>query len=410
MNAPCWRMMVGLLVLFSSAAMAQPENGPPRWVTEGPRLAEGPAAFEVPLQVIATKLYADVEIGGQTVRFVVDTGSPSMIDSALVDALGLPVVGESQGTDAHGTVIRSRIVQADIRVGGVGFTRVPMFVAPFADNAATRAIVGDGVLGSELLALGGWQFDLRSGVLRFDAQAENLPHVDTSRKTPLHDFGYPHAPIFDVRFAEQARSKAMLDTGSPGYFAISPPDLEGAAKAGGIGREIQGYGSPGASLGGQAPDAEQWMGEMPTFSLAGLAPARVEAIRRERSPSLLGARWLEHFIITLDATGGSAWFHEYAGKPFAHAAFGFTLAFDDAVSVAMVWEGSPAARAGLAPGLVLTAINGEAPALTEDGIHAALAAMQANEIALAWEGGSAVLGQRTSLLDSGILDSGQARD
>ena len=151
----CTAWALGLLALVSVAVAQKP----PKWVTEGPLLQAGSTSFEVPLEVRATKLYVTVEMGGEPRRFVVDTGSPSMIDGALAKELGLEVVGTSQGKDAHGVVIESQIVQGTIGLGEVTFQKVPMFVADFSGQEATRFWIGDGVLGSELLPLGAWQID-----------------------------------------------------------------------------------------------------------------------------------------------------------------------------------------------------------------------------------------------------------
>ncbi|MDA8017151.1 MAG: aspartyl protease family protein [Thermoanaerobaculia bacterium] len=377
--------LLGLLV-FCAAAAAQDQ--PPEWIIEGPYLGEGSTSTEVPLRTMATKLHVEVEIGGQTRRFVVDTGSPSMIDTALAKELGLEVVGKSQGRDSHGVVIESDIVQATLKLGGVTFHKVPMFSADFSTSETTKFFLGDGLFGSELLPLGAWQIDLQNSVLRFDTDAQKLPSVGNATKVPLHGFGYPHAPILDVQFAKRARSKAMFDTGSPGYFAISKADFAGAEQGGGIGTSRAGFGSAGGSLGGQAPDSDQLQAELKTLSIDNLKLGRVGAIRRDSSPSLIGAAMLEHFIVTFDARSGAAYFAKYSDGPFVRPSFGFTLAFDGKISVALVWDDSPAHKAGLEPGIHLTSINGTATELSSEGIQRAVEAMSGQDIELEWEGGS----------------------
>jgi hypothetical protein len=166
-----------------------------------------------------------------------------------------------------------------------------------------------------------------------------LLSLKTPSKPKLYDFGYPRAPIFDVQFSKNAHSKAMFDTGSPTYFAISPDDYVGAQKENGIGKTISGYGSPGASIGGQAPNGAQLQAELKTFSLGGIDLGRVGAVRRESSPSLIGAMLLEYFIMTLDSMSGVAYLAKYKDGPLAQSSFGFTFAFDESVSVALVWDG-----------------------------------------------------------------------
>jgi hypothetical protein len=321
-----------------------------------------------------------------------------MIDKALARELGLAVVGTSQGKDSHGVVIKSDIVQATMNLGGVAFHKVPMFAADFSASETTKFFIGDGVLGSEMLPLGAWQIDLRNSVLRFNSDVTKLRFVDSATKSQLHNFGYPHSPILDVQFADRARSKAMFDTGSPAYFAISPADLAGARKAGGIGRCISGIGSPGGSLGGQAPSVDLLQAELKTFSIGRLELGRVGAVRRESSPSLIGVAILEHFVVTLDSKSGTAYFAKYSDGPFARPSFGFTLAFDKKISVAAVWDKSPAHTAGLRPAMHLTSINGAGTELTSKGIHRAIMAMAGQEISLEWDGGSARLMRKFDIL------------
>ncbi len=380
------------LIFFTNTVLANKK--PPAWLNEGPYLGSSPASFEIPVEVIATKIYVEIEIGGKPRRFVVDTGSPSMIDTAVVNELGLKVIDTNKGIDAHGTVVETDIVQVDIRVGDIAIQKVPMMSARFSASVPTKTFVGDGVLGSDLFPLGAWQFDLNDSVLRFNTSLKKLPHIKKSKKLKLYQFGYPYMPIFDVKFAKKARSKAMLDTGSPTFFAISSPDLGGAKKASGVGKKISGYGSPGGSLGEQASETELLQMELKNLTIDNLKLGRVVAQRRDLSPSLIGARMLENYIITLDSQSESAYFTEYSDRPLTKLSFGFSLAFNNNISIGAVWEDSPAKAAGLKPGLELVSINGVGVEFTKEGLFRIVSAMKGKEIELAWKGGSAKLAKK----------------
>jgi hypothetical protein len=271
--------------------------------------------------------------------------------------------------------------------------KVPIFAADFSASKAAQCLVGDGVLGSEVLPLCAWQIDLPNSVLRCESDVRKLNHVDGGSRQALYNFGYPHTPYFDVQFAKKAKSKAMFDTGSPTYMAISPPDFEGAKQAGGIGKTLSGFGSAGGSLGGQAPNATQTRAELKTLAIGKISLGRVDATLRESAPSLIGAMLLDHFVVTLDAKSELAYFDVYRDSPFKRPSFGFSLGFDDGISVALVWDDSPAAEAGLRVGQALTSINGEATDASCDSMRRALNAMSADTIVLQWDGGSAVLAQ-----------------
>lgn len=387
-----------LLGFVALATSAKAQGAPPEWITQGPYIDNSSASFELPLQTIGTKMFVVVEIGGKPRRFVVDTGSPSMIDEALAQELGLQVVGKSQGKDSHGVLIESNIVQGSLNLGGVTFYNVPMFAADFSGSTITKCLIGDGLIGSELLPLGAWQIDLVNSVIRFNTDVTQMPFIDKATRTPLESFGYPHLPLLDVQFAKKSRSKAMFDTGSPAYFAISPEDLKGTKKAKGIGKTITGFGSPGGSLGGQAPNSDLLQAELKTLSIGKLNLGRVGAIQRESAPSLLGAGILKHFVVTLDSKSKTAYLEKYADGVFAHPSFGFTLSFDKEISVAAVWDNSPAKTAGLYPGLQLNSINGVRTELTCEGISRAIKAMEAQEITLKWNNGSTTLTKKNYIL------------
>ena len=367
------------------------QQSPPAWITEGPYVETPEFSIELPLDVLASKLYVDVEIGGEPRRFVFDTGSPSMMSKALADELGLKPVDSREGRDSHGAVVRSDIVQADMTLGGTTFHKVPVFAADFSSSTVVQCLIGDGVLGSEVLPLCAWQIDLPDSTLRCSTETGALDHVDGAKRQRLYDFGYPHAPILDVRFADEATSKAMFDTGSPGYFTISPPDFDGAEHAGGVKNTTSGYGSLGGSLGGQAPNAAQRRGELSSLAIGNVDLGSVQAHVREFPPSLIGASILEHYVVSLDARSQSAYFDRYRDASFVRPSFGFSLGFENEVSIALVWEGSPAAEAGLQAGQRVTAINGRKTDNSCEGIRYALRAMEGSSIEVEWEAGVAEL-------------------
>ncbi|MGN8226887.1 retropepsin-like aspartic protease [Gracilimonas sp. BCB1] len=381
-------LVLGLFLVTSPVSGMQNQ---PVWITEGPYLVNPSASFEIPIKLLATKLYVKVEIGGEERRFVVDTGSPSMIDARLANELGLEVVDTNKGRDAHGSIIETNIVQAGMTIGGEEFRKVPMMTADFSNSPATRLFIGDGVIGSELLPLGLWQLDLKNSVLRFNTDLNKLPYLNDAKELTLYQFGYPYMPIFDVTFSKHARSKAMFDTGSPSFFTISSKDLDGARKNSKTERSLSGYGSPGTSLGGQAAETDLLLTMLPALSIGKLPLGAVSAYRRDLSPSLIGASMLEHFIITLDARSGKAYFKQYSDGSYVIRSFGFTLAFDNTISVAAVWDGSPAKIAGLRPGMELISVNGSKTEFSMEGIRRVIDAMNRENIELVWKDGSATL-------------------
>ncbi len=369
----------------------------PRWITEGPYVVERSFSFELPVEVLATKLFVEVEVGGSPRRFVFDTGSPSMISAGLAAELELEVIDKTQGRDSHGAIVETDIAQSELTLGGTTFHKVPVFIADFP---RTAQCLFDGVLGSEVLPLCAWQIDLPESVLRCNSTLEGLDHLSDATKQTLYDFGYPHAPILDIQFSKKARSKAMFDTGSPAYLAISPPDFDGAKRNGGVGKTISGRGSIGGSLGGRAPDEEQLLSELKTLSIGDIQLGRVGALLRESPPSLIGASILEHFVVTLDSKSASAYFDKYRDGPFARPSFGFGLSFEETPTVDLVWDDSPASDIGLRVGQRVTSINGQPTKTSCDGIRSAMRSISEHEtIELEWDDGADTLTRKREILE-----------
>lgn len=381
-------LLTGTLFVLASSSAVAAESGP-KWISEGPYVDESSFSFELPMEYLAGKVFVEVEVGGVARRFLFDTGSPSMMSKQLAAQLALEVVDKRQGRDSHGALVQTDIVQSDLTIGGTTFHKVPIFAA---DLPHTAQCLFDGVLGSELLPLCAWQIDVPDSVLRCTTEPTRLDHVDEAAAQPLHDFGYPHAPILDVRFASKATSKALFDTGSPEYVAISPPDLEGASRNRGVGRTVLGAGSLGGSLGGRAPDTKQRQVELKSFGIGDMPLGRVGSVLRESAPSLVGASILEHFVVTLDAKNSKAYFDRFRDGPFVRSSFGFGLAFEPDAAISLVWDGSPAAEAGLRVGQRVTAINAKPTAASCDGIRSAMRAMaDGSSIDIEWDGGAATL-------------------
>lgn len=384
--------LIGLLTCFAAIGA----DNTPEWASEGPYVEEPSFFLELPVETLATMMFVEIELGGAPRRFLFDTGSPSMMSADLASELQLEVIDSTHGKDAHGATVDTRIVQADLALGGTTFHKVPIFVAGFPKTAQC---LFDGVLGSEVLPLCAWQIDLPDSVLRCSSSLQALDHLKTAKKQTLHDFGYPHAPILDIRFTEKARSKALFDTGSPEYLAISPADLEGSERSGGVGKTMSGTGSIGGSLGGRAPNRKQRLVELKTLDIGNVRMDRVGAVLRHSAPSLVGASVLQHFIVTLDSRSGSAYFEPYRGGPFARSSFGFGLDFDTAASVGLVWEGSPAEAAGLRVGQRVTAINGQAAETSCAGIRKAMHAIsEGDTIQIEWDGGAGTLTRERTIL------------
>lgn len=382
---PVCRFILVLLLLPVCHQIAA-DSVRPAWMDQGPYVEEKSFAVALPVTWSANKVFVEVMLGGSPRRFLFDTGSPSMLSRALAGELQLKVIDSRQGRDAHGAVVDTDIVQADLGLGGITLHKVPVFVADFPHTAQC---LFDGVLGSEVLPLCAWQLDMPDGMLRCHTDINQLEHIKGAQRQPLHTYGYPHTPFVDIRLARQAVSKAMLDTGSPDYMTISPPDFEGARRNQGVAGTTRGQGALGGSLGGLAAKRDQVQVELKSLQIGDMPLGTISAPLREIPPSLLGAALLQHFVVTLDSRNSQVYFDQYNGGPYHRAAYGFGLDFENEVSVSLVWDQSPASEAGLKVGDKVMSINGQPVSGSCTDIRRTMQAMsEGDSIQLEWQGGS----------------------
>ncbi len=374
------KLFFGFGILVTSMPLTA--NDKPKWVDEGPYVTDVSLSLELPLEVIGNKLFVEVEIAGKPKRFLFDTGSPSMISSKLAKELKLKVIDKRQSKDSHGAIVDTNIVQSDLNIGGTTFYKTPIFTADFPK---VPQCLFDGVLGSEILPLCAWQIDLPNSVLRCNSNLASLKQIKNAKKIPLYNFGYPHSPILDIQFSEKAVSKALFDTGSPDYITISPPDFEGAKRNDGIKAVTLGFGSLGGSIGGLAEQKKQHLVKLANFAVKDIPLGAVNATLRESSPSLIGTSILEHFVVTLDTKSSSAYFSEYKKGEYIRPSYGFSLSFDEQVLVSLVWDNSPAQKAGLSVGQHVTSINGKPTETSCEGIRDVMKAMESDSIQLEWK-------------------------
>lgn len=323
---------------------------------------------EIPVTVRAGKLFITAAVNGQTREFIFDTGSPSILAKDFADALGLTPVGQNRGTDAHGAQVRMDVAVTDtIALGDITFSKAPVMVFDYSDLPLGPCLIDGGVIGSEILPGSAWQIDLQRGVLRVAETVSALNGAPTLT-APLHDFGYPHAPIIDYAIGGLS-DKALFDTGSAEDLSLFTKVFEdrGVQNAITRGSLRKGRGSEGESAGGRGETVDLNRFELSGLRIGGASPGAVDATTRSAPPTLVGAGLLDSYIVTLDFPGKRFLLEERTQKSLAGASAGFSIAFvGDEAQVVQLFEQSAAARAGLQLGDRVLSAHGRSLATSPD--------------------------------------------
>ena len=330
-------------------------------------LALAPRAFaqgapSLPFQVIKGKIFIDVAVNGRPVQAMVDSGaSYSGIDTRLAEALGIVargrrvslrhVQGSSSGRWAEGV---------SLTVAGASRTR-PMLVTDFGLLTASVLHPVVVLLGADFLGQYVAQFDFDAGRLTLHerqgfAGPSGATLVPLTRPRGLNGDATPMtAPVV----VEGTVVQALVDTGSQSPLIVSPP----VARRLRLLQDRVVSTSPIGGIGGTSPGR---ITSLRTLALGNQAftdvPMQVTARSLARVDANLGLEVLSRFHLWLDLAGGRMWLRARADQPpFTKNLLGFfgMPDGDDDIRVTFVAAESPAERAGLKEGDVITLIGGK---------------------------------------------------
>jgi len=119
------------LVFLVTGAGADP-NEPPAWSRTKPFVLADRFQTALAIEILQTKMFFEIELGGKARRLVFDTGTPTILDKSLARELGLTILDHVQSVDAHGAAI-----QNDLRHG---FPRVLRAVSSGTGRAGTQRV------------------------------------------------------------------------------------------------------------------------------------------------------------------------------------------------------------------------------------------------------------------------------
>lgn len=356
----CLQSLLCMGVAVLAACIKPPVSGLQDVLTAPIAVEWVEASTAVPIDVRMRKLFVDATVQGSERTFLFDTGSPTILSRAFADSLALDVMGSQTGLDANGQPVTMDVaVVSEMRIGAVVFRHVPVLVFDFDDLYLGHCLFDGGVLGSELLSSGAWRIDMEKSTLEIAPSGMLPPQDPAAIVLPLHDFGYPHAPVVDYTVGG-IEDKAMFDTGNAEHVVF----FERIVSDDGFRENIAldtvrvGEGADGVSAGGRGPVRTQmrftlsalWMGEN------NLGP--IHATTRASPPTLLGAGMLDRYTITMDH--GAQTFvlegRDVVAPASTHAGYALDLTENGAI-VTQLFEASNAEAAGLRLGDRVTVVD-----------------------------------------------------
>lgn len=103
--------------------------------------------------------FCNVEIGGVTYTFLIDTGAPTVISEEIYERLGLKVIQKGEVSDSQkSSQIESFAQLPALKMGNLTFNDIGCVVINF-ENSELKCFIYDGIIGANLLAKMYVEFD-----------------------------------------------------------------------------------------------------------------------------------------------------------------------------------------------------------------------------------------------------------
>ena len=183
-----------------------------------------------------------VQIGGETYRFLFDTGAPNVISKELSEKLQFKIITSGKVGDSQGKREELEILKIDsLGVGGVFFHNTAAFVADLS-QAEIACLEIDGILGANLMRFSYWKIDTESAVLTLSSDLDTLIAGMEECYTLPFKPAITYTPYVNMVLNDSLIESIIYDTGSGGYLSLGrSAELYPKFQVG----EYIGYGSTG---------------------------------------------------------------------------------------------------------------------------------------------------------------------
>lgn len=312
-------------------------------------------ALSIPFEAARGLILIEIEIGGERVPAVYDSGaSVSILNSAYPRRAVFARIGKRSivgfGGRREGDLLRDvrmTVGERQLRWKTLLETDLREFEAAFGRPLA--AIIGVDAFGDDIITI-----DREAHRIQFSPRKRFVPPAGVQHLP----FAPRDHPLTNIAIAGRPL-EAVVDTGSNSAIKIS------AAMGRTLGIDSSaGWGGISSGAGGIQ---QERTGLLPTVQFAGvtLRNVPVEVAESEAGPSGIGigAEILSRFRLHMDYAGNRLWAEPYAdaaSRPFDLPVLGAATrrGEPDRLTVVFISEHSPADEAGLAPGDEIVAVDG----------------------------------------------------
>ncbi|MGC9196745.1 MAG: aspartyl protease family protein [Syntrophobacteraceae bacterium] len=329
-------------------------------LTSGQALVGTHSQATIPFELVGHLIIVKAGVDGSKAdyTFVLDTGSITAVSKKFASRLGLQMEGSCSATGATGAGSKVCLTRLkNLSLGGLeaGDVSAVVFNPHFSQRAGIRI---DGFIGSNFLRFFKVRIDYSNKLLTLSRDTAPLaPVAGATLVTIKEDWKNAFVPQVAIRCGNTGFA-ASIDTGLCDPMSLPAPFFDTTNI------EAQLYGN-GAMASGNFGNLDK--ARLVRLSDLSLGPLKIGKAVATTQPgqtyALIGYGLLSNFTVTIDYPSKQMLLvPNHGGRPIDNIySTGLALGRDYAgkTVVTGVWKPSPAANMGLAPGDVITEIDGK---------------------------------------------------
>ena len=298
-------------------------------------------------------------------HFMFDSGGHTVLsEKAIQQTTGIKKKSYIDLGDAHLVVDRADIYAlSKLKIGNTQFKNIGFGQFDFTESGLFNCLGIDGTLGPNILKKGIWHFDYTNKKIIFTDDLSKIQGIEQATQIPVMT-NFALKPWLDFTLDGVTR-KAILDLGATSVFIIPPKDISLMQE-----NHPFVYKSNNRNVAGNSEMVtNSYIFKLDHIQIGDFALQSVLAATEQALEEyILGVRLLEYCDITFNIPQKEIYLHPRQGNsPKTEInTFGFSFDFEDGqLVVGALYANSPAQKAGIRAGDVVTKVNGQSYAFSD---------------------------------------------
>ncbi len=209
------------LILINSCSVSKAK----KYLKEGKTEQEN-YKVTFPFELEKGWIIVPVEIKNKTYRFLLDTGSPTLVSPELAESLNMTVIDSVNASDVYNTAQQNKYTRLEsIKVGTIDFVGTTALINDFNATPIWSSLNIDGFIGANLMQHAVWDIDfIQKQITITDNESTlSLPEQVIENKIFI---GYDRTPAIGFKINGKKVWNFVVDLGYNGEIVIPFSEFE----------------------------------------------------------------------------------------------------------------------------------------------------------------------------------------